>query len=248
MATPRHWFGGLAFETHFFNALSSTFPEGERFFIQAVRHHAPQIADPTLQAQVEAFVGQEGQHSREHDAHMDLLVAQGFAGLARANAVLRKITRWQVRHFPRYALAVTIAIEHVTAVFAHHLLSNSERWLEPMHADMQPLWRWHAIEEMEHKAVAFDVYRATGGGEVLRGVAMTQVMLFMFAEFFARHLYLLYRDQQLATASDWRRGIRFLWGRDGLLRRVFRDLFTYLRPGFHPWQRDDRQLLADALL
>ena len=111
-ATPRHWFAGHAFETHFFNALSSTFPEGERFFIQAVRHYAPQVSDPVLQAQVAAFIGQEGQHSREHDAHMDLLCQQGFGGLARANGVLRAVTRWYVRHFPRYSLATTMAIEH----------------------------------------------------------------------------------------------------------------------------------------
>lgn len=243
-ATPRHWFDGLAFETHFFNALSSTFPEGERFFIQAVRHYAPQVEDPALQAQVKAFIGQEGQHSREHDGHMALLEAQGFTGLARANAVLHRICRFYLRVLPRYSLAVTIAIEHVTAVFAHHLLGEPARWLDRMHPDMQPLWRWHAVEETEHKAVAFDVYRATGGGEVLRALAMLHVMVFMFAEFCGRHLYLLYVDGVLGDAAGWRRGTRFLWGRGGLLRLAFRDLLAYLRPGFHPWQRDDRDLLA----
>lgn len=247
-ATPRHWYGGHAFETHFLNALSSTFPEGERFFIAAVRHYAPQVSDPRLQAQVTAFVGQEGQHSRAHDGHMALLREQGFGGIDRANAVLRRVCRWYLRHAPRYSLALTIAIEHVTAVFAHHLLSDPERWLVPMHPDMRPLWRWHAVEETEHKAVAFDVYRATGGGEVMRLVAMVHVMVFVFAEFLGRHLYLLHRDGVLGDGAGWRRGTRFLWGRGGLLRLVFRDLFTYLRPGFHPWQRDDRQLLADTRL
>ncbi|MBM4204256.1 MAG: metal-dependent hydrolase [Gammaproteobacteria bacterium] len=47
-ATPKYWFGGLPFETHFFNALSTTFPEGERFFIQSVRIHSGTIGDPGL--------------------------------------------------------------------------------------------------------------------------------------------------------------------------------------------------------
>lgn len=247
-ATPRHWFAGQAFETHFFNALSSTFPEGERFFVAAVRHYAPQIADPDLRAQVVAFAGQEGQHSREHDAHMAMLCDQGFSGLARANAVVKTITRWYLRHLPRFSLAMTTAIEHVTAVFAHHLLNDPERWLDPMHQEMQSLWRWHAVEETEHKAVAFDVYEATGGGVLLRNVVMIEVMLFLFLEFFGRHLYLLYKDGVLGDASGWRRGIRFLWGRHGLLRLVYRDLFAYLKPGFHPWQRDDRPLLAETKL
>lgn len=246
--TPKHWFAGHGFETHFFNALSSTFPEGERFFIGAVRHYAPQISDPALQAQVTAFAGQEGQHSREHDAHMAMLCGQGFAGLSRANAVLKSVTRWYLRHLPRFSLAMTTAIEHVTAVFAHHLLSDPARWLDPMHPDMQPLWRWHAIEETEHKAVAFDVYQATGGGVLLRNFAMIQVMLFMFLEIFGRHLYLLHKDGLLGDTAGWCRGTRFLWGRRGLLRLVYRDLFAYLRPSFHPWQRDDRRLLAETKL
>ena len=116
-----------------------------------------------------------------------------------------------------------------------------------MHPDMRPLWRWHAMEEMEHKAVAFDVYQTTGGGELLRACTMLQVMVFMFAEFFGRHLYLLYKDGVLGDAAGWKRGTRWLWGRGGLLRMLYRDLFAYLRPGFHPWQRDDRQLLADSI-
>ena len=65
--TPRYWFGGDVFITHFFNALSSTFPEGERFFIRSVRRYADRIDNAALAREVTAFVGQEGRHSKAHD-------------------------------------------------------------------------------------------------------------------------------------------------------------------------------------
>ena len=76
-STPKYWFAEDIFLTHFFNAISSTFAEGERFFIRSVRHYAKQIKDPQLIRQISAFTGQEGQHSKQHIAHIQLLLDQG---------------------------------------------------------------------------------------------------------------------------------------------------------------------------
>lgn len=246
-ATPKYWFGGLAFETHFFNALSSTFPEGERFFIQSVRLNAGGLHDPWLAAQVAAFTGQEGQHSLEHDAHVDLLIDQGYVALTRMNAVMRAVMRWFTRRMPRYSLAVTTAVEHITAVLAEGLMRHAERWLSPMSADMRLLWHWHAVEESEHKAVAFDVYQQTGNGLALRRLAMLNALPGLLVEIFIRQCYFLGKDGRLFDATEWRRGTRFLWGRNGLLRWLIRGHLAFYHRQFHPWQTDNTEQIRNFL-
>lgn len=249
-ATPRYWFAGSAFESHFFNALSSTFPEGERFFIQSVRRYAPEISDPALNSEIAAFAGQEGQHSLQHDEHVEILVRQGYKKLVRLNDIQRKVMRVFLNRVPRFSLALTVGVEHLTAILAHQMLSDP-RWLDAMDEDMRLLWRWHAVEEIEHKAVAFDVYQATrppsSTGFALRGAAMVEATLATMAEVFFRHLYLLWKDKRLFNRSEWSRGIRFLWGREGLLRSVAADYRRYWQRDFHPWEQDNESLIKPFL-
>ena len=74
-------------------------------------------------------------------------------------------------------LAATAALEHFTAIMAHALLSDP-RHLEGASPEAARLWRWHAMEEIEHKAVAFDTFVATvKGGPVGRYLLRCLVML-----------------------------------------------------------------------
>src|SRR5688500_17184178 len=65
-ADLRSWHPEGLHVAHFFNALSIFFPEGEKFFIDSVRHFRDRIDSPALQRDVKGFVGQEAMHSREH--------------------------------------------------------------------------------------------------------------------------------------------------------------------------------------
>ncbi len=110
--------------------------------------------------------------------------------------------------------------------------------------DMQALWDWHAAEEMEHKSVAFDVYRAVGGSEKLRKRALRQATVFLFIDVRGGLVHMLRRDRKLWQLRIWTEGWTFLFGRDvGILRRVWPAYKEYFRDGFHPWQRDTRPLL-----
>ncbi len=241
--TDKYWYGDDPFLTHFFNAVSSTFPEGERFFIRSVRHYADSVEDAVASDTIARFVGQEGRHSREHDGHVELLVEQGYPALAWLNRNQKVVMGWINRKAPRFALAMTVAIEHVTAVFAHEFLHRPERWIGPMHPDMQAIWRWHAVEEAEHKAVAFDVYRAAGLPLWMRRLAMLDATIGFLAEIFLRHCYLLIKDRQLRPSVLWQ-GAKALFGKEGLLRVLAPHLKPFYRADFHPDDQDDRALLA----
>ena len=242
--TPRHWHSDDAFVTHFFNALSSTFPEGERFFIRSVRHYSQRGGLPAkLADQVNDFVGQEGQHSKEHDAHMSILIAQGYSVLATFNRNQRTVMRWMNDHWPRFSLALTTAVEHVTATFAHEIMRDPGPWLDGMHTDMLPLWRWHVIEEAEHKAVAYDVYQQAIGLTWMRRLAMLDATFGFLGEVFARHSLMLIKDGQFTPRVLWR-GSRVLFGKGGYLRRLMPHWTAFLKRDFHPWTyQDDEDLL-----
>ncbi len=241
---PRYWFGGEAFATHFFDALSSTFPFGEAFFVRSVGYYRSRIEDPELLEQIRGFAGQEGQHSRLHDEHLDLLLTLGYPFLARRNRFLDWVMRFHNRHTPKLSLAITAALEHLTAILARQLLFDSARRTSAMHPDMAPLWRWHALEESEHKEVAYDVLAQVAPSHSLRVVAMLIDTFFLGFETLLRMSYMLWKDGLLFDRQTWLQGRHFLWGEVGLLRGTGAAYRAWYRSDFHPDEIDDSELIA----
>lgn len=240
---PRYWNRGEPFATHFLNALSSVFPPGEAFFVKSVLHYRDQLDDPELLARVRGFAGQEGQHSHQHDRHLDLLISQGYTGLVRRNRIVDWMMQWSLRRMPKASLAGTAALEHLTALLARRILSEPERWTRGMDPQMAPLWLWHALEEAEHKAVAFDVLARVAPGRALRNIQLAQNTVGLFLEIFDRTVYMLWKDGQLFRRKVWADGMRFLFGREGFLRGHGADYWPWYRRDFHPDDVDDSGLI-----
>lgn len=243
---PRGWLNGDPVATAFFNALSASFPQGERFFMDAVRPFRDR-ADPVLQRQIASFLAQEAVHSREHILFNQALVLQGY-DLNAIDTYLKKRFDFG-RKLPRLSqLCATVALEHFTAILAHALLAGGDD-LAGAPAEMKRMWQWHAIEEIEHKAVAFDTFlAATRNFSPLRrwwmrcaSMALTTVMFFQFLAFGIRTFF---RNDGIDTPQSWRALLRYLWREPGLLRRAMPSYVAFFRPGFHPWRVDDRALIA----
>jgi len=242
---PRHWHSGDPYITSFFNGLSIMFPEGELFFVDSVRHFQSQITDPELREEVRAFCGQEGIHGREHRRYNELLAAQGYPV-----KLLEKMVDWGIwldRKAPaKYQLAVTAALEHFTAIFAE-LVLGEPRFFRDAHPAMQKLWTWHALEESEHKAVAYDVYQtvAPGFGGYLRRIFAMAVCTVLFGlQIFIHESVLVNRDGMFWKLRARKKAFGYLFREPGFLRRGMRHYFRYYRRDFHPWQRDSSDLVA----
>lgn len=244
VGVPRYWHGGDAFATHFLDALSSTFPFGEAYFVRSVLHYRERIDDPALLEKIRGFAGQEGQHSRLHDEHLELLLAFGYPFLARRNRFLDRMVRFQNRRAPKLSLAITAALEHLTAILARQMLVDGARRTAAMDPAMAPLWRWHALEESEHKSVAYDVLQHAAPSRTLRVVAMVLGTLFLSFETLMRTSYMLWKDGRFFDRSTWSRGFRFLWGESGLLRGTAAAYLDWYRRDFHPGDVDDSALIA----
>lgn len=238
-ALPPHWHGDGAFATHVYDALSSTFPFGEAFFVRSVTAHRDRIDDPALSARIRGFAGQEGQHSRLHDDHVELLVARGYSRLESRNRFIDRLLRICDRRLPRLSLASTAALEHLTAILARRLLENGAERTAKMHPKIAPLWRWHALEELEHKSVAYDVLMRVAPQRWLRIVAMSFETAILILETSLRTSYMLWRDGLLFDYPTWREGSRFLFGRSGLLRGTGAAYRAWFRREFHPDRSDD---------
>ncbi len=243
---PRYWWDNDPAKTLLLAAMSSGFPSGERFFIDSVRYFQSHIKDPELKAAVKAFIGQEAHHSKEHEAMNGFLQERGI-DLAK----LEREVQWfmdymRMKFSPERQLAHTVAVEHFTALMAEEFMLKYDDALDTMDPRVAPLWAWHAIEESEHKAVAFDVYKAVGGSEWVRITEMLSVSI-LFPLFTTMHLTRLMRDEgQLFNVRSWAKFANYAWGYPGVFRRMAPAYLRFYRPSFHPWQQDATRLVEKA--
>lgn len=238
------WCGGSVFRTAWFNALSMLFPLGEKFFIDSVRAFRDQVDDPTLLEQITAFQGQEAVHRRQHQRYNETLcAARGYDIEAIETPIAERIEWANSELSARRRLAGTAANEHLTAILADDLLRSDDALIDA-DPNIAELWRWHAVEETEHKSVAYDVYTAVGGYDKERRQAMTLSTWFFFKDTFRILRLMLRHDGKLWSFRVWWDGLGFLFVKPGFLRRIALPWLSYFRSGFHPWQHDNRQLIA----
>lgn len=243
---PRYWFDHDQFKTLLLTALSSTFPEGERFFVRSVRHYQPDLKSDTLKEEVKGFIGQEAHHGNEHERFNALMQTKGIPTKKVEDFVYKGI-RWQEERLsPERRLAKTCALEHFTAMLAEAILENPD-FLKGMDERMLPLWLWHAVEESEHKSVAFDVYQEQVDNYWVRTSEMAATTL-EFIGFTAFHYAQL--RSEMDDKRDWKsvlKGWNWLLGKPGFLRKLGPAYLAYYKRDFHPGKRDKRHLRDSGL-
>jgi hypothetical protein len=231
------WHAMGAHVAHWYNALSLFLPGGEAFFIDSVRRFEPRIGTPALRADVAGFIGQEAIHAREHGRYNRMLDEAGYPARYLAKRV-QNLANWCGAHLPvRTQLAGTVACEHLTTLLAHTTLAD-QRMFAGCDAEATALWSWHAVEESEHRAVAFDVYREVTAGSPWayprRAGAMIVLLPAFAAGVLAFTLILVWRDRRVTDLRGWGTLWRCLFDRPGQLRGVGRGVIDFLRPSFHP--------------
>jgi uncharacterized protein len=238
---PRFWLDNDPFKTRFFDAMSTLFPVGERFFISCVRDFRDQVTDPHLLQEIKDFTRQEGQHGIVHTQYNDRLQEQGV----RVDVILkgqeRRLFGVLRKHLSsRFTLGITAAAEHITAIMADAFVQRAEI----MHgADerMRAVYTWHAMEEMEHKAVAFDVLtKVAKASYITRAMSMILVtLLFPFHTFrIMKHMLEVDGFSRWERTKIWAKGLWWLYKPGGLFMPLAWRYFEYLRPGFHPWDHE----------
>ncbi len=236
---PQYWFGGDPFKTRFFDAMSIIFPPGERFFMTSVRDFRDRIHDPKLLADIQGFNRQEAQHSLVHNQYNARLRAQGV-DVDGMTQWLEKLLfdTYRSRYSREHTLAVTSGLEHFTAISAHAMFDKRDI-MGPAHPHVRAMYAWHAIEEVEHKGVAYDVmqdYAHVGyWGRVMGLVHSTYIfpmVVHRFMNQMLKHDGFSFAERLKIKAK----GYWWLLKPGGFIAPVIKHYFPYYKPGYHPWQ------------
>lgn len=239
---PQYWFAHNPITTHVENAFSILIPPGERFFIRSVRHYADQVTDPDTQELIRAFCQQEALHTKAHNElnasfkRFGIDVDREIAYADRSMAVIARILS------PKSQLAVTAFLEHLTATGAHMMFQEADFMEEKMHPEMLRFWRWHAAEELEHKAVAFDLYHRIGGGYVRRVLCAVATAVLLAVPFVRIARRMMHEDPHNVTAAE-REEARAIDRK--LTRAQLKPILGFFKRDFHPWNAHDEAYLRE---
>jgi hypothetical protein len=246
--TDRWWLAGNPYGSALYDALSVTFPKGEAFFVESVRAFRDG-APPRLAEEIRAFTTQEVMHSREHVAFNKRAVEAGYDIGPLEKRVDERLEETKTRP-PIINLAATMALEHFTAVIAHQLLGNP-RHLKDADPQSAALWRWHSIEEIEHKGVAFDtwLFATRDWPRWKRWLVKSRVMLKVTRNFFVERTHgalILLAQDGIKGPRAWAGLFWFAMVSPGMFRKILGAWIRFFLPGFHPWNQDDRALIETA--
>ncbi|MDB5227065.1 MAG: metal-dependent hydrolase [Bacteroidota bacterium] len=207
---PKHWILGSSIATHFVNSMHIVFPEGEKFFVRSVRKFSKDLKNEELKKQVVSFCGQEGIHAREHQRFWEVMEEQdlkpeGFAKFLKTtafsgkysleNVLVNTFNKIQPRLGDKMALSLTTALEHYTAILAHAFFNEPFATNKHFAPQMLELLHWHACEEIEHKAVAFDVLKEVDDSYIIRVSGMGLATIMLWGYIASGQIYFLSQDK-----------------------------------------------------
>lgn len=230
----KYWFDNNPSLTNFMIALSSLFPEGEKFFMKSVADYIQEY--PDFRDEIITFCKQERNHTEMHkkmnySGHNAELVKK----LERMTGVLLdNVSKYTSK---RQRLVITTCLEHITATIAEELIKRTDLQAK-MDPDMKTAWIYHAIEEtsIPHKNVAYSLYSVQGVSEIER-------KLFMFISTITLGLVVaLYWTTLMANDKTLRGTFSFyktMIQRRGFLTGAYKEYKRFYEKGFYPVKVED---------
>lgn len=234
--------------TSLFVVLSAMFPPGEMFFIESIRNVRNQIKDEKLLEDIRAFIAQEAFHSREHKTLNNHLIHSNNPEVieieTKTKARLDKLRKLSTVE----QVAATVVMEHYTATLARLLLTD-QLIKRKTTQESRNLWEWHALEELEHKSVAFDVLNAIGGNSSKnRKLALARVTKLIMPIMFEYWIKILKRKDIRFSLKQLKDGVYLGFGgvnRLGILSKAFVDMLDVRDENFNPLHMQTEQLEAE---
>lgn len=235
--TPKYFYSDSKLITHFFNALSSTFPPGEEFFVRSVRRFRKND-NSDLEKDISGFIGQEAWHSMAHETLNKYAEFHNVPLLKWDSRIEKLLTTVEKKITPKMCLAITVALEHYTASMGNELLNNN-KWLDGFAEPYNELLKWHATEEVEHRNVAYDVYVREGNDYLLKTSVMigASIIFWILISYMTCDLFFKDKDMsKLTKIYEFLYGVNQLIGHKGFVTNILKDIPMYFKPSFHPSQ------------
>lgn len=233
--------------SHFLTALSMSFPQGERFFVETVRNVRDKISDERLQKDISGFIGQEAHHARAHEQFNQLVQSSEYHLKRFEKAYEQEMIRLRTLS-QRRQLAATVALEHFTAMMAGYMLKYPNVMFKGLSENMRNLWLWHAVEEIEHKHVAFDVYQQVFANLPQRRRSMRTITVGFISSTIVMTSHLVWQDRKntLYSPVQLLKNAQTLLGLTQMMWRLLPDYCAFYKASFHPSEIDQQDLLIKA--
>lgn len=230
------------YKSAFMAGLSGSFPAGEKEFLDSVRNYRDQIKSPDLLKQVKGFIGQEGHHSHQHNIVNEELDRLGFR-TDLVDLALSKVINKRIKSLDnKWRLAITVSLEHLTAIMADYVINHPE-FMSGIEAPFKDLMFWHAVEEVEHKSVAFDVYmECEGDVEFLHKTMKAATRVFLFNQF-RFTLMLVFRTKYWPNWEELKQYMKWMFGKGGMWQGVTKSYKAFFSAGFHPWRDGGQEII-----
>jgi uncharacterized protein len=238
----KYFYKGDPATSFFLAAMQSFFPDGEQFFIDSVRAYRDQITDPQLQKDIGAFIGQEAMHGKAHRYVNEVIMEKEVNVNQFVVRIERLFNNLRKNSTQSQQLAITASLEHFTAVMGAGGLRNEQFIDSISNEEIRKLIRWHAIEECEHKAVAFDTYKAIGGSYFERIYIMVLTTIGVIIVFGGATARLMRDDKQLSNMKSWNNLRKNLFAKGGMFSGTLKEYLAWYKPSFHPKDYDTRSL------
>lgn len=256
--TPVDWIPNQPFVSYFVNEINNILPAGEFWFCRLYNKVLPQIEDEKLKADVQAFIRQEAMHAQAHNsANKEYLTARNidiqrnlnimnflFNKVLADQPLGMKVPNFAEHQWDLFRLGVVATVEHMTCVLGKYVLYNTE-W-ERIGADpnMLDLVKWHGAEEIEHRSVAFDLYRHLGGSYFARYYLSVAVIIGVIGLWVDGAAHLMSQDPRFKSIKPsvfkpwiWREWIRIAQHDNRMLPSPFwlvSQQLGYLTPWYDP--------------
>jgi predicted metal-dependent hydrolase len=219
--------------------ISMTLPYLEPYLVRTMRQALEHCTDPKVAQEVRQFIGQEAQHYRQHAVLNDMIrsINPEMEGLRAIEEQLEvDYQRFTNTKSLKFNLAYAEGFEAVT--FAGGCANFRNRVFDRLNtiqnSDLLRLFIWHALEEIEHSTVSFNIYDHLYGDYLYRLVAGNYGQyhflkyVFLFSQFIAQNApqalergRALWPDKNLL--GDWKEQLSLL----GSVSKVY-------LPGYNP--------------
>ena len=228
-----NWANDDAFLTAVLNGLSFCFPKGEKFFMNSVRAFKEDVRLKDMSEEIRMFCIQEATHTREHIKYNQLLCELKGYDLEKLESIfvksLEKSYTNKVDNKTR--LAITTAIEHITATMGANILKGKILKSDNPVVDM---WKWHSLEEVEHKAVSHDVYKTINGSNKVLRIVMKLGLIDLITVITRIAIKMLKHDKQFWKLSTFKSMFKFFFSKNGALRVNYADYKSFFDKDFNP--------------
>ena len=269
--TPVDWIPQQPYASYFINEINMILPAGEFWFCRLYNKVLPQIRDEKLKQDVQAFIRQEAMHAVAHNSAnkeylsqrqidiqrnielMDWLFNTALADQPFGKTLLPSLEP----HWDIFRLGIIATVEHMTCVLGKYALQNSHWQQLGADPEMLDLIKWHGAEEIEHRSVAFDLYRHLGGSYIARYYLSVAVVIGVLGLWVDGAAHIMRQDPRFTAKKPsvfkawmWREWYKTSRQNQQLLPSplwLIAQQIDYLMPWYDPLKEANTQTALDYL-